>query len=86
MNIINKISQSIEMLRCNDPLQIVTIVNAPLENAQQNLQMRPLAAFYNGNYGIWEYPGKNKLDYFNEKSNFGIIIAPKNREDLIVEA
>ena len=78
MNIINKISQSIEMLRCNDPLQIVTIVNAPLENAQQNLQMRPLAAFYNGNCGIWEYPGKNKLDYFNEKSNFGIIIAPKN--------
>ena len=78
MTVINKISQSIEMLRCNDPLQIVTIVNAPPENAQQNLQMRPLAAFYNGNYGIWEYPGKNKLDYFNEKSNFGIIIAPKN--------
>ena len=86
MNILNKISQSIEMLRCNDPLQIVTIVNAPVENAQQNLQMRPLAALYDGNYGTLEYPGKNKLNYFNDKFDFGIIIASKNWDDLIVEA
>ena len=74
------------MLRCNDTLQIVSIVNAAAENAQQNLHIRPLVAFNDGNYGILEYPGKNKLNYFNDKFDFGIIIASKNREDLIVEA